>query len=426
MKKYLSLAVISVLVTSIILSGCGKNNTKDAETDVVSTEVVTEEKENLDNHIIDLAEFVRKDTEEGIELSLTWNGFVDVDGYEICYVEKYENEDDWRTEVIERVDEASYSFYYQDEFYVKAKVRAYKSTPDGDIYSPWSNEVTGNSLIEVTEKLPIYRYDGDNIYEEAISSYMSTMNKEYYDGELLIPVILTEKIDDSDIIDTKVYGNFWTFGLDRVGHTLILKSSGRESGMFVVSKNDAGYDVTSVEMASDGANFDSDLLRICNDDKNLYSRICNLDYDNVESLLITFLSNYVNKNGLYIDRYRDVDGREIFLLNAADFDELEINATELDRTPALSELESEKTDTTYIINVEAEEIPEIDGYEFYLSEEKDGEVTERYLMQEDKTFSYPIMENETVNVKVRAYKMLGSEISYSNWSNQITYNINEF
>ena len=76
----------------------------------------------------------------------------------------------------------------------------------------------------------------------------------YKDADVFIPAPVIFGIREKGG-ETLVFGNFWIFGYDLSGATLICESGGAMPACFHLAKDGDSYKVTKVEQAEDGAGF---------------------------------------------------------------------------------------------------------------------------------------------------------------------------
>ena len=118
------------------------------------------------------------------------------------------------------------------------------------------------------------------------------------------PIIVAE--EDSDRDDIRVYGDFWIFNYDLEGDTLKNTSGGAYPGCmhFKAVDSAAGYEVTSMEVAADGSDFDESAKKIFGKHYDEFVKV-NSDDKAREETRAQIIANYVAANNLSITAYQD-------------------------------------------------------------------------------------------------------------------------
>ena len=122
----------------------------------------------------------------------------------------------------------------------------------------------------------------------AITSYMLDESKSLFgDGKFIeVPTPYIVSIDDSDENDIKVYGNFYIYGYELKNTIFYNVNGASQPGCFHIKIDDSIATVIKKEIAEDGSNNWSSLVRICNGDESLAKKILNPGDDLKEDIRI--------------------------------------------------------------------------------------------------------------------------------------------
>lgn len=411
-KIYLSLFL--GIMSTLLCTACGNKLEikEDKSVEAVSImEETNEEKIDLSNTVINLNGFIRENTEESVNLILSWNKIDGVDGYEVCFSDKYKDEEMFRPETVESTKDINYTFSYQDDFIVRAKVRAYKDYSDERVYSLWSDDLSGNTFEDVTEEiedLPGYYYEGDDEYLSSIIFDLLQRNKDIK-CDVLVPYVFPVEINDSDNQDVRVYGNFYLVSYDKEGHKLVSKEIKHLKGLFTIKLTDSGFEVYDFDFTEDDS---SKLLSICDDDEKLCDSILNakIDFSKKE---LEIINDYVDKNSLLIDRIIDINGNETFLKEGYNLDKANTDDFKIKENITLSNPLINKNTLTCEASIECN----VDGYEFFMTEKTDKGTIENSFIQSSNVLEYEFGDSIDAQIGVRAFINNNGEYDYSDWSN---------
>ena len=415
--KKVCLALFIGASISMFVSGCGKKQevvNEPTEVSTIEENKTEEEKIDLSSTVIKLNGFVRENTEESVNLILSWNKIDGVDGYEVCFSDKYKDEEMFRPETVESTKDINYTFSYQDDFIVRAKVRAYKDYSDERVYSPWSDDLSGNTFEDVNdvndekEDIPGYYYEGDDEYLSSIVFDLLQRNKDI-ECDVLVPYVFPVEINDSDNQDVRVYGNFYLVSYDKEGHKLVSKEVKHLKGLFTIKLTDSGFEVYDFDFTEDDS---SKLLSICEDDEKLCDSILNAKIDFSKKVLET-INEYVDKNSLLIDRIVDINGNETFLKEGYNLDEANTDDFKIKENITLSNPLINKNTLTCEASIECN----VDGYEFLMTEKTDKGTIENSFIQSSNVLEYEFGDSIDAQIRVRAFINNNGEYDYSDWSN---------
>ena len=123
-----------------------------------------------------------------------------------------------------------------------------------------------------SEGLPAFVYQGDDPVWIAVENYMLETDLGFApeEGGVLIPTPILLKVDmNEDETEATVYGNFWIFCYKQNGKILERTSCGENPGVMKLEKKDGAWTVVSLETAGDGAQYEADIKRFANGDKDL-------------------------------------------------------------------------------------------------------------------------------------------------------------
>ena len=161
-------------------------------------------------------------------------------------------------------------------------------------------------------------YTGSDMYLKAITDEMVSVSKEHFgdQGTVEIPTPYIVNIDDSDKSDIKVYGDFYIYGYDMNGTIFNCKNSGSFPGCYHLQDKDGKVSFISKEIAEDGSNNYSSLLKICGNDAELVKDIFAAVDNDKEETRIKYIKMYADGNNLRVYGIKDY-GWPIILFNDA-------------------------------------------------------------------------------------------------------------
>ena len=171
----------------------------------------------------------------------------------------------------------------------------------------------GKSVNKMTERefsfdsSKTFKYTGDDKYLEAITDDMVEFSKEAFGtkGAVEIPSPLVVKVDDSDKSDIKVYGDFWIYGYDLYGTIFNMKNGGSFPGCYHLKEEDGKVSVVKKEIAEDGSNNWSSLVKICGNDETLAKSINGAKDVDGEDTRIEYAKMYAKANNLRVSGIKD-------------------------------------------------------------------------------------------------------------------------
>ena len=163
-----------------------------------------------------------------------------------------------------------------------------------------------------------FSYTGDDAYLKAITDEMVSAGKEHFgnQGAVEIPTPYIIKIDDSNKSDIKVYGNFYIYGYNMDGTIFNCKNGGSFPGCYHLKEKDGKVSFVSKEIAEDGSNNYSSLLKICGNDEELVKKIFAAVDNDKEKTRVEFVKMYANANKLRVYGIKDY-GWPVILFNDA-------------------------------------------------------------------------------------------------------------
>ena len=142
-------------------------------------------------------------------------------------------------------------------------------------------------------------------YFPAIDRYMAdSIGSLYAKGEHCVPIHSIVRVDERDVEDIKVWGDFWVFNYDQVGDTLKCVSGGSHPGLLHIRQTEKGFEVTAFDQVEDGSRYLPTAKKIFGDKFDAFKTI-NSDEKNRERLRAEGLATYVKKNGLAVTLYQD-------------------------------------------------------------------------------------------------------------------------
>lgn len=152
-----------------------------------------------------------------------------------------------------------------------------------------------------------FSYTGSDLYLKTITDEMVAVGKEHFgeQGAVELPTPYIVKIDDSDKNDIKVYGDFYIYGYDMNGTIFNCKNAGSFPGCYHLQEKDGDVTFVSKEIAEDGSNNYSSLLKICGNDEDLVKTIYSVVENDKEKTRIEYVKMYANTNNLRVYGIKD-------------------------------------------------------------------------------------------------------------------------
>ena len=184
-------------------------------------------------------------------------------------------------------------------------------------------ETTNNSMVENEIKQSVnkntytnanfdsnikFSYTGDDEYIKLITDDMLLQSLEHFgdDGFVMIPTPYIVKVDESNNDDIKVYGDFWVYGYTLDGTVFNMVNGGSFPGCYHLKNENGKIFVINREIAEDGSNNFTSLVKICGGDEDLAKRINSYrSEDDTDSERIKYVKMYAEKNNLKISGIKD-------------------------------------------------------------------------------------------------------------------------
>ena len=152
-----------------------------------------------------------------------------------------------------------------------------------------------------------FEYDGTDKYLKAITDEMVKVGDEFFgkQGAVEIPSPLIVKIDDSDKNDIKVYGDFAIYGYIMNGTIFDNKNGGSFPGCYHLKEENGNVTFVKKEIAEDGSNNYSSLVKICGNDENLAKEIFAVKDKDQDKTRVEYAKMYANKNNFRLSGIKD-------------------------------------------------------------------------------------------------------------------------
>ncbi len=142
-------------------------------------------------------------------------------------------------------------------------------------------------------------------YFMAIDDYLTkVIGKQYSQGDVCIPCIMTVAVDESNADDILVWGDFWVFNYQVIGDLLRTVSGGGHPGLMHVRQTDNTFEVTRFEGVEDGSRYMESAKSIFGEKYNDFNRI-NSDGEKREAIRKDIIAQYVKDHRLPVLRYQD-------------------------------------------------------------------------------------------------------------------------
>lgn len=150
-------------------------------------------------------------------------------------------------------------------------------------------------------------YTDDEKYLKEVTEAMLIEFAPLFDQEnnVEIPTPYIVKIDDEDIKDIKIYGDFYIYGYNMNGMIFDCVNGGSFPGCIHLRSDFGKISYVFSEIAEDGANNDESLLKICGGDESLKKDIDNERYDDGDNLRIRYVKMYAKENNLLLSGIKD-------------------------------------------------------------------------------------------------------------------------
>nr|MBQ8253393.1 hypothetical protein [Lachnospiraceae bacterium]MBQ8253827.1 hypothetical protein [Lachnospiraceae bacterium] len=159
---------------------------------------------------------------------------------------------------------------------------------------------------EVPVTLPEFTYTGDNPAIAAIWEYskIEAMAGYGYGEQVVIPgyVIHKEVQKDDELL---VFGNFYEYGYQLMGNVIECTSGGEKPACFRLRETPEGYEVVSVEVAGDGAEYDRKIREFTEGYPGVYELFFSGDPYACDNAKKEFVSMYVKDNNLDVKYVKD-------------------------------------------------------------------------------------------------------------------------
>lgn len=139
----------------------------------------------------------------------------------------------------------------------------------------------------------------------AIDKYIvETIGEGYEPSAYSIPFYSYTVVDDSDLEDIQVWGDFWLLNYNQSGDTLKTASGGAYPGKMHVKKTETGFEVTSFEAVGDGSEFTPTAKKIFGDKFDEFMA-ANSDDVKREAARLESIKEFVKANELPVKYYQD-------------------------------------------------------------------------------------------------------------------------
>ena len=153
--------------------------------------------------------------------------------------------------------------------------------------------------------LPAFKYTGNKKELAVICEYLLEKKAPLYkDADVFIPAPVIFGIREKGG-ETLVFGNFWIFGYDLSGATLICESGGAMPACFHLAKDGDSYKVTKVEQAEDGAGFTDSIEKMTKGYKKIRKKMLVSNEKKEKQVRRNWIRNYVQANNLAVTAYKD-------------------------------------------------------------------------------------------------------------------------
>ena len=161
------------------------------------------------------------------------------------------------------------------------------------------------STRNITGTLPVYEYLGPELFYSVLYQYMvGYLVDVYSDREVNVPCPVILTVDERNMDDIKVYGDFWMFSYYLDGDIMKNSSGGSYPGCIHVKNTAEGYEVTGMDMVKDGNQYMPTAKQIFGEYYDDFMKLDN-DLEGRETFRAQIIANYVTANNLNITAYQD-------------------------------------------------------------------------------------------------------------------------
>lgn len=152
-----------------------------------------------------------------------------------------------------------------------------------------------------------FEYNGTDKYLKAITDEMVKVGNEHFgkQGAVEIPSPLIVKTDDSDKNDIKVYGDFTIDGYIMNGTIFDMKNGGSFPGCYHLKDENGNVTFVKSEIAEDGSDNYSSLVKICGGDENLTKEIFAAKDKDKDETRVKFAKMYAKEHNLRLSGIKD-------------------------------------------------------------------------------------------------------------------------
>lgn len=142
-------------------------------------------------------------------------------------------------------------------------------------------------------------------YFPAIDRYLvNEIGRSYAEGEHCVPLHSIVTVDERNVEDILVWGDFWVFNYNQSGDTLKCVSGGSHPGLMHIRQTEKGFVVTSFEGVEDGSRYLPSAKKIFGKKYDAF-QVIHGDDEARERLRAEGLAEYARKKGLAVTLYQD-------------------------------------------------------------------------------------------------------------------------
>ena len=171
----------------------------------------------------------------------------------------------------------------------------------------------GHKPAATSEGNPVPDESGESIpaverettYFPAIDRYLAgQIGSQYAKGEHCVPFHTIVGVDERNVEDILVWGDFWVFNYNQSGDTLKCVSGGSHPGLMHIRQTENGYEVTAFDQVEDGAGNLPSARQIFAEKFDAFQAV-NSDAEKREKLRSDVLAEYARKHNLAVSLYQD-------------------------------------------------------------------------------------------------------------------------
>lgn len=195
------------------------------------------------------------------------------------------------------------------------KVTQAETTMSSETSTTETTETTVETKTVEQQKLPEFTYVGMDFASRICTEESRILNQKMFEAQdVMVPAFVIADFDESNDQDIRIWANLWIFNYKLNGDNLECINGGANPCLLHVkrsSESPKGYEIFSVDEVTDGAGYQEDIRRICENDEERMN-ILN-SHEQMEEQRKQLLEMYVTNYGLPIKSYQDYGWDKVVL-----------------------------------------------------------------------------------------------------------------